>query len=414
MRRIAWIGALLLGFAVSVAADNWPAWRGPTMNGYSAEKNLPVKWSATENVTWKLTLPGPGNSTPIVWGERVFITQSLDPAGQQRAVMCFNRRDGKLLWQRSIPFVGKETTHKDNPYCSASPVTDGKRVIASMGSAGVVCYDFDGKQLWYTSLGKFEHIWGNAAAPALYKDLVILNCGPGERTFLIALNKRTGKEVWRVDEPGGKFGRAPSEWLGSWSTPIIASIKGRDEVIVSWSGAVKSYDPRTGKLLWTCTGLTALVYTSPLVTQEVIVAMSGFGGSWIGIETGGNGDITATKRLWRNERATQRIGSGVIIGNHVYIANAPGTLQCTELKTGKTLWNERLGGGSWSSLVYADGRLYVVNRAGETHVVAAKPTFEPIARNPLDEPTQASIAVSDGQLFIRTHESLWCIGKRQR
>ncbi len=399
--------AMLL--AVRVSADNWPAWRGAQGNGHCQEKNLPLQWSTTENVRWKVPLPSPGNSTPVIWGDRIFLTQSLDATGSQRAVLCLDRKDGKVLWQKSVPFQGRETTHRDNPYCSGSPVTDGERVIAWMGSAGVVCYDFQGNQLWFKDLGKFEHIWGNSGTPVLYKDLAILNCGPGERQFLVALDKKTGKEIWRVDEPGGKFGTTNREWLGSWSTPAVTTIKGREELIMTWPGAVKSYDPATGKLLWTCGGLTPLVYTSPLVSDEVIVAMCGFGGSWMGVKTGGIGDVTATHQLWRVPRAPQRIGSGVIIGDHIYMVNEPGVAQCTELKTGKVLWEERLGTSTWGSLVHADGKLYVTSRRGETYVFAAKPQFELIARNPLNETTLSSIAVSNGDLFIRTYQHLWCI-----
>ncbi len=400
---------VLFVFVTSGFSDNWPAWRGPHANGVCDEKNLPRQWSATENVRWKMPLPGPGNSTPIIWGDRVFLTQSLDKGGQDRALLCLDRRDGKLHWQKSVKFEGKESTHGDNPYCSASPATDGYRVVASFGSAGVACYDFDGKQLWHRDLGKFEHIWGNASSPVIHGDRVFLNCGPGERTFLIALDLKSGKDLWSVEEPGGKFGKDSKEWLGSWSTPVVARINKRDELIMTWPDAIKSYNPHTGELLWTCRGLTKLAYTSPLVTPDVVVAMSGYGGSWIACKTGGQGDVTETHRLWRNDRAPQRIGSGVIVGDHIYMVNEPGTAQCIELATGKTLWNERLGSGSWGNLVLAEGRLYVTNLAGETGVFAAKPQFEVLAKNPLGEKTLASIAVSNGDIFIRTYQNLWCI-----
>ena len=256
------------------------------MNGYCQEKHLPTKWSPTENVRWTTPLPGPGNSTPIIWGDRIFMTQALDK-GKERAVICFERKTGNKLWQRAIPYAEKETTHETNPYCSASPVTDGERVIASHGSAGVVCYDFEGKELWRRDLGKFEHVWGNAASPILYGGMVILNCGPGERTFLLAMDKKTGQDVWKVEEPGGKFGEKNSEWIGSWSTPAVVKVDGRDELIMTWPEAVKAYDPRTGDLLWTCKGLGKLVYTSPLATPEVVVAISGFHGPFLALRPGG-------------------------------------------------------------------------------------------------------------------------------
>lgn len=408
MRRIAWI-LLALSLAAAATADNWPAWRGADGTGRCRETGVPVQWSATENVRWKTPLPGPGNSTPIVWGDRIFLTQSLDEGGKHRALLCFDRKDGKLLWQQETPFDGQETTHKDNPYCSASPVTDGERVVASLGSAGVVCCDFQGKLLWRRDLGRFEHIWGNAASPVIYRDLVILNCGPGERQFLLAMDKRTGKDVWNVDEPGGRFGQNAQEWVGSWTTPMIHTVNGRDELTMSWPGWVRAYNPLTGALLWSCQGLTNLVYTSPLLSPDAVVAMSGYGGSYLAVRPGGSGDVTQTHRLWHVERAPQRIGSGVILGEHVYMANEPGTAQCIDLKTGNTLWTERLGSSSWGTLVLADGKFYVTNLQGETFVFAAKPTFELIGRNPLGERTLASIAISNGDIFIRTYKHLWCV-----
>ncbi len=406
-------------------ADNWPAWRGPTGQGHSAETDLPVKWSATENVKWKVPLPDEGNSTPVVWGDRVFVTQATGkttwpPKGgggpataESRMLLCFRRSDGKELWRKEVTYKEPESTHPTNPFCSASPATDGERVIVSHGSAGVFCYDLGGRELWRRDLGKCEHIWGNAASPVIYKNLVILNFGPGPRTFLVALDKQTGREVWKVEEKGSK----PQEYYGSWSTPVIAEVKGRTELVMSWPGAVKAYHPDTGELLWTCRGLEKdgakdrLTYTSPLVGDDVVVAMAGFGGAAIGVKTGGKGDVTETHRLWRVAKNPQRIGSGVIVGDYVYATDEPG-LRCLELKTGKTVWEERVNGGIWSSIVHAGGRLYVVSQTGETVVFAPKPEFELIARNPLNETTRASIAVSDGELFIRTYKHLWCIAKK--
>jgi outer membrane protein assembly factor BamB len=188
---------------------------------------------------------------------------------------------------------------------------------------------------------------------------------------------------------------------------------------MSWSGAVKSYDPTSGALLWTCRGLEKdsakdkLTYASPLVTPEVVVAMAGYGGSAIGVKTGGIGDVTDTHRLWRVTKNPQRVGTGVVVGEHVYAVDEPG-LRCIELKTGKTVWEKGVSGGIWSSIVHADGRLYVVSQTGETVVFAPKPEFEEIARNRLKETTRASIAVSGGELFVRTYEHLWCIAEAKK
>jgi len=415
MRALPWCMMLLLVWTARLArAENWPGWRGPRGDGTSAEKDPPRTWSPTENVRWKVRLPGPGNSSPILWGNRVFLTQSLDSKGTERAVLCFNRADGKLVWQKSISFKGEEPTHSTNPYCSASPVTDGERVIASHGSAGVVCYDFQGTRLWHRDLGRFVHIWGTAASPVLHGDLVLLNCGPGERTFLLALDKKTGKDVWKVEETGGKSGqKGESEWLGSWSTPRIITVQGQDQLIMTWPNTVKAYDPKTGQVIWTCDGLTRLVYTSPLAMPEIVVAMSGYGGSALAVKTGGKSDVTRTHRLWHHtQQNPQRIGSGIIVGDYLYMINAaPGTVQCIELQTGKDRWDgRRLGTAFWGSLVLVDGKFYATDQQGDTYVFAAKPEFEQVSRNRLGEHTNASLAVSAGDIFIRTDSHLWCIG----
>ena len=408
-RREILAGALLTGLATAVRADNWPGFRGPLGIGECAEKTVPLRWTATENIRWKTPLPAPSMSSPIVWGDRVFITQALDKEGRSRAVLCFNRKDGNELWRGVTAFTGMESTYSGEPhFCSGTPATDGQRVVAVLGSAGAVCYDMAGKELWKRDLGKAEQIWGSAMSPVIWKDLVFINFGPGENTFLIALDKKTGKDVWRVDNPG-KYGTDPKDWIGSWSAPLLTRLGGRDELIMSWPQAVRSFDPRTGKELWRCGGLGNLVYTSPLISPEVIVAMGGFMGPAVGIRTGGSGDVTATHQLWRHERSPQRIGSGVVVGEHIYITNAIGTAQCMELKTGKTLWEERAGGNSWSSMVHAAGRLYFTDQAGETVVLAAKPQFQVLTRNPLGERNQATLAISNGEIFLRTYGHLWCV-----
>jgi len=411
-----WVGCLAASSASR--ADNWPAWRGPEANGQSRETNLPLTWSPDENVRWKIALPGPGNSTPIVWGDRIVLTQATDK-GKQRSTMCFDRKEGQLLWQKPVEFSAAEPTHGTNPFCSASPVTDGERIVVSHGSAGLFCYDLNGAELWRRDFGPCHHIWGNAASPVIHGDLVFLNFGPGERTFLLAVDKQTGRDIWQADEEGGKLGdKGNSEWIGSWSTPVVAKIGGRDELILSWPGTMKSYNPATGDVLWSCAGLSKetstdkLVYTTPLVTQDVVVAMGGYSNAWLGVKTGGSGDVTESHRLWRNKQAPQRIGSGVILGDHIFMVNEPGTAQCIEWKTGKILWTERLTSTTWANLLHTEGRLYTTSLDGESVVFAANSEkLEVLARNKIPERTLASLAVSNGELFLRTYNHLWCLAK---
>lgn len=422
----------LLILCGSARADNWPGWRGPTGQGVCAEKDLPVKWGPTENVRWKTPLSAPGNSTPAIWGDRIFITQASDktlwppqvppefpkgtsPGGhaiaEKRSVLCFNRADGKLLWQRDTIFKEKETTHATNPFCSASPITDGERVIASHGSAGLVSYDFDGKELWKYDVGKLEHVWGNASSPILHGDLCILWCGPGERQFLLAINKKTGEKVWETPEPGGDAGLTSKRFLGSWSTPIIARVGDQDQLIFGVPFKLKGFDPKTGKELWSAGIGGSYSYSSPLFVDGLVI----YGQSLL--KLGGAGDITKARLMHRV--GAMYISTAVLDGDYLYTYGGVGIPACYEWKTGKELWKDQIterpgGTETWGSLVHAAGRIYITDKNGATLVFAAGPKYELLAVNRLgNEPTNASLAVSNGEFFIRTHKHLWCIGAKK-
>ena len=410
------LSLVLFGIACQpLSAGNWPQWRGPRGTGISEERGLPTQWSATENVAWKVPLPDRGNSTPIVWGDKVFITAAIEKQNK-RGLMCFNRADGKLLWEQYVTYEEKEPTHSTNPYCSASPVTDGQCIVAWYGSVGMAAYDFAGKELWRRDLGKFEHVWGNAASPILHGDLVINSCGPGLTAYLIALDKRTGKDVWKRELPNAQSKKV-EQFYGSWSTPVLRETATRKELLLSLPLQLQAFDPDTGNDLWSCRGLTDLVYTSPLVGDDAVVAMSGYGGAAIGVRVGSSDkdDVTDSQRLWRVERNPQRVGSGVVVGEHVYILNETGVAYCMELKTGKNLREERLGSKTWASMAYADGRLYIIQESGETLVLEPGTELKVIAKNPLErgDLTRGSLAFSDGQIFIRTYQKLYCIGERK-
>jgi outer membrane protein assembly factor BamB len=428
----------VLGFiaatTVLIAADaacgeNWPAWRGPTGQGVSSETNLPITWGPGEKVRWKVALPAAGNSTPIIWGDRVFITQANDvtqwppktPAyfaggaskggyavAEKRSVMCFNRTDGSLLWQRDVVYKEPEMTHPTNPFCSASPVTDGERVIASHGPAGLVCYNFDGKELWRYDVGKIEHLWGTATSPILYGDLCIAWCGPGERQFFVALNKKTGEKVWETTEAGGDDGITSKTFLGSWGTPLIARVGNKDQLLFAVPFKLKGYDPLTGKELWSCAGPGTYCYTSPLFVDGVMV----YGNNLV--KLGGNGDISKDRP--KHRVGAMKISTAVIVGDFLYVYSNAGVPECHRWKTGEEVWKGQIekrpgGTAAWGSPVYADGRIYITDQEGTSTVFAAGPKYELLAINRLDEPCNASIAVSGGNLFIRTHKHLWCIGK---
>ncbi len=405
---------LPLFIAGSVArADNWPAWRGPGGRGVCAETAVPLTWAPGKNVRWKVPLPAPGNSTPIVWEDHVFITQALD-GGKRRAVIAFHRKDGKKLWQQEVPCSVKETSNRYNPPCSASPVTDGEAVYADFASAGVVAFDFHGKKLWHADLGPVRHTWGNGSSPVLYKDLVIVFHGPGEPSLLMALDKRTGKIVWKSEETPINSGV-----FGSWSTPVIVRNSKRDELImplpgdeIGGAGYFKAYDPATGKVLWTCRGLGNEIYAMPVASAkgDLVIGISGHNGPLLAVRPGGKGEATNTHLLWQQKgKNPQRIGSGVLDEGRLYLADAPGFVHCLEADTGKTIWRTRLGEQLWGSILLAKDRLYVTSLDGTTFVLAAGPSFRLLARNEMVEPTYAALAVSNGDLFLRTYKCLYCI-----
>lgn len=417
MTRLAMLLILLVVSTSAFAAD-WPAWRGPTGQGFCEEKDIPVTWSDQENVKWKVPLAVQGNSTPVIWGDKIFLTQA-NKGGSQRSLLCLARADGKVLWQVDVAYTEPERNWDPNWYGNASPALDGERAIVSFGSAGMYCYDFDGKEVWKrTDLGKWEHAFGNGSSPVLYGDLAILWCGPNDppkgRNFLIAVNKKTGETVWEEEQS-----------YGSWGTPLITKVNDQDQLIIGYSKDVKGqpedktgflygFDPKTGKELWKCQGLNSYCYTSPLYGDGVAVGMSGYGGSALAVKLGGAGDITSD-RLWLHPKNTQRVGSGMVINGNVYIVDENGVPKCYNLQTGEEQWkvDKRPGSGSstWGSMVHADGRLYVLMRNGETLVFAAKPTYELLAVNKLSggEQTNSSPAISNGQIFLRTFKNLWCI-----
>ncbi|NOY00701.1 MAG: PQQ-binding-like beta-propeller repeat protein [Verrucomicrobia bacterium] len=403
-------------------AENWPSWRGDNAgSGITSETDLPLEWDQKKNVIWRIDLPDRGNSTPAIWKDQVFVNQAVEK-NNFRGVMCFNKKDGSLLWKKGVTYTTKEQTHPSNPYCSASPVTDGERVIVSYGSAGLYCYDMDGKELWQRDFAPISHIWGNAASPLIYGDLCIYYHGPDKaRGLLTALDKNTGKTVWEFEEPNWKpvkrtdgfKGRDEGSVIGSWSSPIIVPAKSGDQLVMSFPMQVKAFDLKSGKELWSSDGLNPLIYTSPMFGQDTIVAMGGYFGNTVTVKTDGAGDVTQSKSAWHKVRDKGGIGTGLIAGELMYYQDGGGKLYCAELQNGKVLWEQKLPGSArtWGSLLLSGDHIYTLSQSGETIVFkAGSKTYQQLAHNKVGEKTNASIAVSDGRLFIRTWKGLWCIG----
>ena len=421
--RLFVIFGFYLGLVVALPASNWPSWRGDLAgSGIVSDNSVPLKWDRKKNITWRAPLPDRGNSSPIVWGDKLFITQATD-TDKRRSVMCFNKLTGTMLWQKGLIYNKKEMTHQTNPYCSGSPVTDGRMVIANYASAGIVAYDMEGEEVWRRDLGPQVHVWGNGTSPVLFNDICVVYHGPGPNSTLYGLDKLSGQTLWKhkieeKDDPkrvdgfrGGNGGI-----VGAFTTPIVIKVKSRSEIIISGANSLQAFSPDEGKELWWCKGLNPLVYTSPVFDENVVLSMGGYFGASIAINPGGEGDVTS-KRIWRDPRSKKnRLGTPVIRNGYAYFVNMSGFAECLDMKTGEIIFEERLpstgnNSAAWASPILVDDKVYVTNQSGDTNIFRAVPKFELLATNSVEEYSNSTLAVSDGSLYLRTHKSLWCISK---
>lgn len=419
MKPLALASCALLLISSTTLAEDWSGFRGTRGNGISAEKEAPLEWSAEENVLWKAALPRPANGSPIVVKGRVLVTSAEDDKGHGRSLYCFDRRDGEQLWVQTVHFDRDMPTHETNPYCGSTPAASDDRVVVWHGSAGLFCYDLDGKQLWQRDLGEYRHMWGYGTSPVIHDDRVILHTGPGEQIYMMALSLEDGATIWKQEEPRTGTGayNADKKYLGSWSTPVLAAIDGRVQAICSMPTRVVSYDVGTGEVLWYCEGISGergdLAYSSVMLGKDVCVAHGGFRGPAMAFPLSGRGDLTEA-RLWRRVGENpQNIGTGILIGDYYYMANAgPGTLECLEVRTGKQRWEERAEGGNlWGSMVQVGDHIYITSQKGVTTVFKPSPEgLQVVATNSLGEASNSTPAVSDGNIFLRTTSHLWCIG----
>jgi outer membrane protein assembly factor BamB len=416
------IRVLSIGAFVSVlgtAAADWPRFRGPRGDGVSPERGLPVTWGAQDNLVWKTKLPGPGTSSPITWGERVFVTcstgypdsqtQKGDVAQLRRHLLCLDRKTGQILWDREVAALLPEVAYNryisEHGYASSTPATDGERVYVFFGRTGVLAFDFDGKQLWHTEVGRMLNSWGSAASLALHGNLVLVNATL-ESGSLVALDKTTGKQVWRA-----------KGLADSWSTPVLVEVPGgKQEVVLNTQALIVGFDPATGQELWRCDGIEVSAPTSsPAVKGDVVFVMgSGSGGSQtLAVRAGGRGDVTKTHVLWKQRRGTNQC-SPVVWGDYLYWIS--GQVTCLRTDTGEIVFQERLyPGQEYASPVAAEGKIYAFTRRHGTHVLAAKDRLEKLAHNDLGDRSDfnASPAVSQGQLLARSYEYLYCLGEKK-
>lgn len=439
--------------AAETASTNWPAWRGPLANGTAPQADPPLEWSETKNVKWKVKLPGKGTATPVVWGDKVFILTAIaaKPAGTAVAppssssitnaaanesgagnrrrgggggrnekpsemhefiVLCLDRKSGTTLWQKTakqeIPHEGH---HQDHGFASASPVTDGEVLLAYFGSRGLHCYDLDGNLKWTKDFGDMvtRNSFGEGASPALHGNTVVVSWDDEtENDFIVALDKRTGKEIWKSSR---------SEGTG-WSTPVIIEHGGKSQVIVSAAARVRSYDLVSGKELWACGGLGSNPVPTPVVGGDTVYVMSGHRDSKVmAIELGRTGDLTGTDAIrWSHNKSTPYVPSPVLIGGSLYfISGNTGKISSFDAKTGQPHFEaEQMEGifGTYASLVATKDRVYVLGREGKCAVLKPGAKLEILATNKLDDRTDASMAIAGNQLFIRGHQNLYCIAEK--
>lgn len=399
--------------------SDWPQFRGPDAAGRSDDTGLPAAWSADSNIVWKTELPGFGASSPVTFGDRIYLTcysgyglDEREPGEMtdlQRHLLCLNREDGTIIWDAKQP-----STHPQQPYrgfialhgyASGTPAVDETGIYVFYGTTGAAAYGHDGQQRWLTHCGDGTHVFGTANSPVLYGDLVIINASV-ECGDLIALEKKTGKEVWRL----GGMDQA-------WNTPtLVKTAAGAWELAVNTKGAVIGIDPATGEQLWTCTAIDDYICPSILAVDDVLYAIGGRRNTALAIRSGGRGDVTRTHKLWEINKGSN-VSSPVYVDGHLYWANeSRGSAYCVDAKTGEVLYEQRLSPNPnriYASAVAADGKLYYVSRDRGTYVLPAEPNFRQLAHNVIDDDDSifnGSPVISQGQILLRSDRYLYCIG----
>jgi outer membrane protein assembly factor BamB len=430
---------LVLGLAAALQADDWPHWRGPSASGVTGERGLPEKWSDTENIAWKAPVDGLGISSPIVWGDRVFVTSQQGHgvvqagprlmqsgnaaqagerplgAGATRGdgrvtflVSAFDRNTGRRLWRFDLPAEGPlPSVHDKHNLASPSPVTDGQRVYAWFATGQVAAVDFSGKLAWTTNLGAtygpFEINWGHGSSPTVYRDTLILVCYHETQSYLLALDARTGAVRWKVDAARG---------VTSYSTPLVVEVGGRAEIVVNSSAGVSGHDAATGARLWHVDEPNRFPIPMPLFQDGLIFTSRGYRSSpFLAVRPGGRGNVAGTHVAWRAPSGAPYVSSLVYYDGLIYMVGDVGVLTVIDAGSGTRIHQERIGGVYSASPVAGDGKIYLLSEDGETIVVAAGRTPRILARNRLNARQLASPAVAGGRLFIRSDDALYAIGK---
>jgi len=409
------VGLLLVGAGV-IQAEDWPCFRGPSRQGLSQEKGIPTEWSATSNVKWKAAIAGEGWSSPIVFGDDVFVTTALD-GGKSLHLVRLNRKDGKIAWDKEVALQEPKYKQRPNSYATSTPIADGQRVYMVACDGQILATDLDGKVLWTNHEFDYYSQHGMAASPVLYEDLIIVPFDwsspgpdkavgwqtPWDKAVILAVDKNTGKTRWRGSRGSSQIAHV---------TPQIATVAGRDQLVSSAGGVVQGFDLKSGQRLWTVSSPGEGVVPSVVVGDGLVFTSSGFGQETIlAVRLGGSGDITQTHVAWRVTEGVPHVPSLLYVSPRLYSVTDEGIVNCIEGATGKILWRQRLPGKHSPSPVYADGKVYFLSESGKATVVEEGPEYKLVARNDLGETCCASPAISQGNLFLRTEKALYCIGK---
>jgi len=396
--------------------ENWPGFRGPTRQGISLEKDVPVEWSAASNIAWKTPVPGLGWSSPIVFGDRVYVTTATEN-GVSFRLLCFDRKTGEVLWNEQVFRQKTGNKQGQNSFATSTPVTDGRLVYTVAFDGGIAAVSTDGKVVWGNRDYEYYSQHGLAISPVLYQDLVIVafdgsSSGPNpkvgwqipwEKAVIVAIDKNTGKVRWE-----GKRGLSRIAHV----TPQIYRENGTDRLVSSAGDVVQGFDLKTGRRIWTASSSGEGVVPSLVVGEDLVFTTSGFGDSAIrAVRVGGEGDVTATHIAWETAEDVPKIPSMLHMKPFLFLITESSVAKCLKAATGEVLWRQRLGGRYSASPVWADGRIYFLSEKGETVVIEARPEFKVIARSKLEEKCCASPAVSQGNIFIRSESNLFCIGQ---
>ncbi len=437
--RSLWLTNLTTFFVLAVTglsarAENWPQWRGPQGDGVSHESKLPTAWTKTSGIAWQCPLPPWGDSTPAIWGHALFVTTQVD--NQKLLLLRINKQTGQIEWTRQVDAAscphkpalvkaGEQRRHQAfqvvQNFASPSPVTDGEVVVVHFGNGDLAAYDFDGKQLWRRNLqkdyGEYTIWWGHANSPVLYENLVISIClqdscadlpGKPSPSYIVAHDKRTGRELWKTM----RMTAATKESCDSYTTPILWKNNGRTELVVMGGQMLDACDPATGKRLWYLPELVGnRTITGPVAAHGMIYVTQGMQQPLLAVRPGGDGRRRRGDLAWTFSRGTSDSPTPVVWGESLMLVTNDGIARCLDAVTGRLQWKERLKGSYRASPLAADGRIYFLSTQGLTTVVAASPRFSRLAENQLDEETFASPIASDGHIFIRGRNRLYCLGK---